>query len=177
MRPQEQTNLRVHRDSGISMVRRDGEPRRLRSGSRRGRSLDTNRSGWAVGWTYFAGFMMIMLGIWHAVAGLSSIIKKTVYTPGGQLGDGYFLRFDVSTWGWIHLILGIVIVLAGFWLFTGAVWARTIGVILAILSALAGFAWLPYYPVWGILMVAIAVAVIWALTVHGRDVASDTGFE
>ena len=105
--------------------------------------MDTNRSGWAVGWTYFAGFMMIMLGIWHAIAGLSAIIKKSVFTPGGQLGDGYFLKFDVSTWGWIHLILGIVIVLAGFWLFTGAVWARTIGVILAILSALAGFGWLP----------------------------------
>lgn len=139
--------------------------------------MDTNRSGWAVGWTYFAGFMMIMLGIWHAIAGLSAILKKSIYTTGGQLGDGYFLKFDVSTWGWIHLILGIVIVLAGFWLFTGAVWARTIGVILAILSALAGFGWLPYYPVWGILIVAIAVAVIWALTVHGRDVASDTGFE
>jgi len=137
---------------------------------------NTNRSGWAVGWTYFAGFMMIMLGIWHAIAGLSAILKKSIYTPGGQLGDGYFLKFDVSTWGWIHLILGIVIVLAGFWLFSGAVWARTIGVILAILSALAGFGWLPYYPVWGILIVAIAVSVIWALTVHGRDVASDTGF-
>lgn len=149
----------------------------LRSVSRRERSLDTERSGWAVGWTYFAGFMMIMLGTWHAIAGLSAILKKAIYSTGGQLGDGYFLKFNVSTWGWIHLILGIVIVLAGFWLFTGAVWARTIGVILAILSALAGFGWLPYYPVWGILIVAIAVAVIWALTVHGRDVASDTGFE
>jgi hypothetical protein len=67
-------------------------------------------------------------------------------------------------------------VLNGFWLFTGAVWARTIGVILAILSGLAAFGWLPYYPVWGILMVAAAFAVIWALTVHGRDVATDTGF-
>ena len=93
--------------------------------------MSQNRSGWAVGWTYFAGFMMIMLGIWHAIAGLSAILKKTIYSTGGQLGDGYFLKFNVSTWGWIHLILGIVIVLAGFALFTGAVWARTVGVILA----------------------------------------------
>jgi hypothetical protein len=131
--------------------------------------MSENRSGWAVGWTYFAAFMMILLGFWHSIAGLSAIIKKSLYSI-GQLGDGYFLRFDVQTWGWIHLILGILILLAGFALLGGAVWARTIGVILAVLSALAGFAWLPYYPVWGILIVAIAVAVIWALTTHGRDV-------
>lgn len=126
-----------------------------------------------MGWTYFAAFMIIMLGIWHAIAGLSAILKKTIYSAGGQLGDGYFLKFNVSTWGWIHLILGIVIVLAGFGLFSGAVWARTVGVILAVISGLAAFAWLPYYPVWGILIVALDVAVIWALTTHGRDVMMD----
>jgi hypothetical protein len=135
--------------------------------------MSENRSGWAVGWTYFAAFMMILLGFWHAIAGLSALLKTTVYTTGGELGDGYFLRFHVSTWGWIHLILGILVLLAGFALLSGAVWARTIGVILAIISALAGFAWLPYYPVWAILIVAIAVAVIWALTTHGRDVTMD----
>jgi len=132
-----------------------------------------NRSGWAVGWTYFAAFLMVMLGFWHAIAGLSAILKKSVYTPGGELGDGYFLKFDVSTWGWIHLILGILILLAGFGLLGGAVWARTIGVILAIISAIAAFAWLPYYPGWAILIVALAVAVVWALTTHGRDVTMD----
>jgi hypothetical protein len=135
--------------------------------------MSTNRSGWAVGWTYFAALIMIMLGFWHSIAGLSAIIKKSVYTTGGELGDGYFLKFDVSTWGWIHLILGIVIILAGFALLSGAVWARTIGVILAIISSLAAFAWLPYYPVWGILIAALAFAVIWALTKHGRDVTMD----
>jgi hypothetical protein len=132
--------------------------------------MSEQRSGWAVGWTYFAALMMIMLGFWHAIAGLSGIIKKALYSPGGQLGDGYFLKFNVQTWGWIHLIIGIVILLAGFGLLGGAVWARTVGVIMAIVSALAGFAWLPYYPVWGTLIIAIAVAVTWALTAHGRDV-------
>jgi hypothetical protein len=132
-----------------------------------------NRSGWAVGWTYFAAFMMVMLGFWHAIAGLSAIIKKTVWTTGGQLGDGYFLKLSTSSWGWIHLILGIVILLAGFALLSGAVWARVVGVILAIISAVAAFAWIPYYPVWGIVIVALAVAVVWALTTHGRDVTMD----
>jgi hypothetical protein len=135
--------------------------------------MSQNRSGWAVGWTYFAAFIMVMLGFWHTVAGLSAVLKKALFAPGGQLGDGYFLKFDVTTWGWIHLILGVVIVLAGFGLLSGAVWARTVGVILAILSGLAAFAWLPYYPVWGVLIAVLAVAVIWALTTHGRDVTMD----
>jgi len=135
--------------------------------------MSEQRSGWAVGWTYFAGFMMIMLGFWHTIAGLGAVIKKDVYSLGSQVGDGYFLKFNVQTWGWIHLILGILIILAGFGLFAGAVWARTIGVILAILSGLAAFAWLPYEPFWGVLLIAIAVSVIWALTVHGRDVTMD----
>jgi len=135
--------------------------------------VDANRSSWAVGWTYFAAFLMIMLGIWHAIAGLSAIIKKSVYSTGGQLGDGYFLKLNVSSWGWIHLILGIVIVFAGFGLFTGAVWARVVGVILAVLSGIAAFAWLPYYPVWAILLIAAAVAVVWALTAHGSDVTME----
>jgi hypothetical protein len=138
----------------------------------KGETLDSNRSSWAVGWTYFAAFMMLMLGIWHAIAGLSAIIKDNVYAL-GQIGDGYFLKFNVTTWGWIHLVLGVVVVLAGIGLFTGAVWARTVGVILAVVSGLAAFAWLPYYPVWGILLIAVAVAVIWALTAHGRDITGE----
>jgi hypothetical protein len=129
-------------------------------------------SGWAVGWTYFAAFLLIMLGIWHAIVGFSAILKDNVLVA-GELGDGYFLKLDSTQWGWIHLILGIVILLAGFGLFTGAVWARTIGVIFAVISGLAAFAWLPYYPVWGVLFVVAAVGVIWALTVHGRDIIAE----
>lgn len=127
---------------------------------------DRQPSGWAIGWTFFAGVMMILVGVWHAIAGLAALFEDQFFV----LGKEYVFKFDVTTWGWIHLILGIVIVLAGFGLFSGAVWARTIGVILAVISALAAFAWLPWYPVWGILVIAAAVAVIWALTAHGRDV-------
>jgi hypothetical protein len=132
-------------------------------------------SGWAVGWTFFAAFMMIMIGVFHAIAGFAAILEDeflAVVPAVGTTasGDAYFLQFDATTWGWIHLILGIVILLAGFGLFTGAVWARTVGVILAVLSAIVGFAWMPWYPVWGMVFIAISIAVIWALTAHGRDV-------
>jgi hypothetical protein len=126
-------------------------------------------SGWAVGWTFFAAFMMIMMGCFWVIAGLAALFNDTFYV----LGQDYVFKFDVTTWGWIHLLLGIVILLAGFGLFTGAVWARTVGVIIAVIAAIIGFAWMPWYPIWGIVFVAISIAVIWALTAHGRDVAQD----
>jgi len=126
-------------------------------------------SGWAVGWTVFAAFMMVMIGIFQAIAGLAALFNDEFYVVGKE----YIFQFDVTTWGWIHLLLGIVVLLAGFGLFTGAVWARAVGVIMAVISAILGFAWMPWYPIWGITFVAIAVAVIWALTAHGRDIAAD----
>ncbi|HEU4528314.1 MAG TPA: hypothetical protein VFT80_10340 [Actinomycetota bacterium] len=134
-------------------------------------------SGWAIGWTYFAGFMMIMIGTFHVIAGLAGVLEdeflRVVPAVGTEAqGDVYFLQFDATTWGWIHLIGGIVVALAGFGLFSGAVWARTIGVIMALISALIAFAWIPWYPVWGIIIIAMAIAVIWALTAHGRDVTT-----
>ena len=125
------------------------------------------RSEWAVGWTGFAVFMMVLIGVWHAIAGLAAILEDDFYV----VGSNYVFELNVTTWGWIHLIAGIVIALAAYGVSSGAVWGRTIGVIMAIVSGIASFAWIPYYPVWGILILVVDVAVIWALTVHGRDIA------
>ena len=124
-------------------------------------------SGWAVGWTIFAAVWMWILGFFHALAGLVAILEDEIIvaTP------NYLLQFDVTTWGWIHMVLGVIVLLAGFSVFGGAVWARTVGVTIAFVSILANFASLPYYPVWGLLMIAAGAFVIWALTVHGRDIA------
>ena len=127
------------------------------------------RSSAAAGWTMFAGIMMMMIGFFHGLAGLSGIIQDDFYA----VLPNYVLKFDVTTWGWIHLIGGIVIVLAGFGVFSGAVWARTVGVILAAVSALVSFAWIPLYPIWSFVLIAIDVTVIWALTVHGRDITME----
>jgi hypothetical protein len=124
-------------------------------------------SGWAVGWIIFASCMMIMIGVFHAIAGLVAIVDDEFYVVGRE----YVFQFDTTTWGWIHLLLGIAILVAGMFLFTGSVLARTVGVIMAIISAIAGFAWLPYYPVWGVVIIALAVGVIWALTARGREIA------
>jgi hypothetical protein len=122
-------------------------------------------SGWAVGWMTYAAVWMWILGFFHAMAGLVGILEDEIYA----VTPNYVFQLDVTTWGWIHLILGIVVFMAGIAVFRGSVWARTIGVILAVVSTLGTFAWLPWYPLWGILMITANVFVIWALTVHGRD--------
>ena len=130
--------------------------------------MSENRSSAAVGLTVFAAIMMILVGLFHAVQGFVALINDTFYV----VGTKWVFTFDTTTWGWIHLLLGIVVLIAGFCLLSGMVWARVVGVLLACLSALFNFAWLPYYPVWALVIIALDVFVIWALTVHGRDVVA-----
>jgi len=130
--------------------------------------MEKQPSGWAVGWTFFAALMMIMLGGWWMFAGFVGIINDEFYVKGAK----YVVQFDITTWGWIHLLMGLLVLLAGFGLFSGAVWARTVGVIMAMISGLIAFAWLPWYPFWAILFIVASVAVIWALTAHGRDMTA-----
>jgi hypothetical protein len=126
----------------------------------------SERSSGAVGWTMFAGVMMVLIGAFHAIAGLAGILEDEFYA----VTPNYVLEFDATTWGWVHLIGGVIVLFAGFSVFKGAVWARTVGVIIAAVSALVSFAWIPLYPVWSIVVIAIDIAVIWALTAHGRDI-------
>jgi hypothetical protein len=124
-------------------------------------------NGWAIGWTAFAGTMMLIQGIWWSIAGLVALFNDEFYV----VGQEYIFQFDVTTWGWIHLTVGVLVFAAGAALFSGAVWARTVGVIMATIAMFAAFAWLPWYPLWAILFITVSIGVIWALTVHGRDVA------
>ncbi len=138
--------------------------------------MSQQRSGTAIGFTMFAAFMMILVGTFHAIAGLAGIFTNEFWSVAPNLateeaGDVYFLQFDATTWGWIHLIVGIVVLLAGMALFKGSVWARTVGVLLAIGSAVVNFAFLPWYPFWSLTMIVVSIFVIWSLTVHGRDIA------
>ena len=128
--------------------------------------MSSNRSSGAVGLTYFAAFIMIMIGFFHVITGISGILKDDVFVK----TTNYFVSLDTSGWGWVHLIVGIIVLLAGFGLFSGAVWARTVGVIIALVSAVANFVFIPVYPFWAITIIVIDVLVIWALTAHGRDV-------
>lgn len=128
--------------------------------------MTNERSTWAVGYEVFAAVMLMLIGAFHAFAGLVALINDEFYV----VGKKWVFQFDITTWGWIHLILGIVLVLAGIGVLTGNLAARIVGVIVASLSAIAAFMYLPWYPIWAIVVIAVDIAVIWALTAHGRDV-------
>jgi hypothetical protein len=124
-------------------------------------------TSWAAGVVLFAGFMMIMVGIWQALEGLIAIFENEFYVA----TRNYLFQFDATTWGWIHLIVGAIVALAGFGLLSGQTWARVVAITVAVLSAIANFLWLPYYPFWSMLIIAVDVLVIWALVAHGREVS------
>ena len=117
-------------------------------------------SGWILGFTGFAAAMMIVVGMFQAVMGLVAIFNQDFYVVAGE----YLFGFDVAVWGWIHLIWGILLALTAAALLSGATWARIVGVILAGFSALEAFLFIPYQPFWSIVVIALAVLVIWALT-------------
>ncbi|MFD4029074.1 hypothetical protein ACFWVP_00655 [Streptomyces sp. NPDC058637] len=116
-------------------------------------------SAWAAGGTMFAGILLLVDGILAVIKGIAGLASDDVYAR----IDDYTFKFDVTAWGWIHLILGIVLVLVGLGILKGAGWARAVGVGLAGLTLIANFMWLPYQPVWAIISIAIDTFVIWAL--------------
>ena len=117
-------------------------------------------SGWVGGGYVFAGVVMIMVGVFQAIAGLAALFEDEFYV----VTSDYIFKINTTTWGWIHLILGVLVVFAGYALFAAKTWARVIGVTLATLSAIANFIFIPYYPFWAILIISLDVWVIWALT-------------
>ncbi len=123
-------------------------------------------SGWAAGYAAFAGVVLAMVGFFQACIGLVAVLEDEFFVVGPE----WTFKFDVTTWGWIHLILGVVILASGFGIFTGNVAARTVGVVVAGISAVVNFLWLPWYPIWATIVIALDVAIIWALCAHGRDI-------
>jgi hypothetical protein len=128
-------------------------------------------SGWASGFVLFAALMMIMAGVWQALAGLVALFENEFYVA----TRNYLFEFDATSWGWIHLLIGVVVGLAGLGLLAGQTWARVVGITLAVLSAIANFLFIPYYPFWSMLIIAVDVFVIWALVAHGRALR-DNGY-
>jgi hypothetical protein len=125
-------------------------------------------SGWAVGFILFAAMLMIMAGAFQAFAGLVAIFENEFYVA----TRNYLFQFDATTWGWIHLLVGLIVVMAGFAILAGRTWGRVVGLTLAMLSALANFLFIPYYPFWALTIITLDIFVIWALAAHGRDVAA-----
>jgi hypothetical protein len=132
-----------------------------------GTTVDYRRdepTGW-VGWIWFAAVMMMIGGALQAIHGLVAVVNDDWVVWGNRAN----LYLDLSEWGWIHLIVGIIVFLSGLGVLSGNVLARFVGVALASLSLVANFLYLPAFPLWAIVVIAIDVLVIYALTVHGRE--------
>jgi hypothetical protein len=125
-------------------------------------------TGW-VGWVYFASAMMLLAGGMQAIAGLVALFKDDYYV----VGESGVLAFNYSTWGWVHLLVGLVIFAAGLATAAGRTWGRAIGVIMAVTAALANVAFLSAYPVWSVIAIVVDIFVIYALTIHGSEARVD----
>jgi hypothetical protein len=135
----------------------------------RGQEAPTAQTGW-VGWVVFGAMMMILLGSFHAIAGLVALFDETYFVAPNQ---DLVVTVSYDTWGWVHLIGGLIALAAGFGLFTGATWARVLGVVVAMVSAVVNLAFLAAFPVWALMMITLDVLVIYAITAHGAEVKNE----
>ena len=108
---------------------------------------------------------MVIGGGFAMLEGLALLIHTSNF-PGKDM----ILQQNGKTWGWFQIIVGAALLLSGFGVFSGNVLARTVGVIAATVSALGAFATVQFQPVWNTAIIAVDIAIIWALTAHGRDI-------
>lgn len=117
----------------------------------------------AGGFIALAAVLMIMSGLWSFFVGITGVLSGGFYIA----VRNYTFSYSIHAWGWTHLIIGAVIFAAGVCLLLGMMWARVVGVILAVISGLANFLFLPYYPLWSIIVIALDAIIIWALVTGG----------
>jgi hypothetical protein len=122
-------------------------------------------SGW-VGWVVFAGVVMITLGAFHVIDGLVALFERGYYSVNSS---HLVVHVNYAAWGWAHLALGALFVLVGFGVLVGQTWARVVGIALAVISAVINLAFLAAYPVWGVILIALDIVVIYALAMHGGE--------
>ncbi|HEX2404714.1 MAG TPA: hypothetical protein VHM29_08430 [Acidimicrobiia bacterium] len=111
----------------------------------------------------FAATLMIVGGLLQIFQGISAIANDEFFVT----LPNYVVTVDVSTWGWIHLVFGILVVIAGFSLFSGRRPAAIFAIVLAVLSAIANFGFIPYYPVWALFIIALDIFIVWAIARSG----------
>ena len=121
----------------------------------------------AKGTSMGAAVLLVTVGVLEILQGISAVAKDDVFVVGLQ----YTYKFDITAWGWVHLVVGIIVAAIGAVLFTGATWARVAAVVICAVSIIVNFLWLPYYPLWAILIIALDTVVIWAVTTwHPKEV-------
>jgi hypothetical protein len=126
-------------------------------------------TGW-IGWIMFAAALLIVTGCVTAIQGLAGIFRDEEYF---RTGGGELLVFDLTAWGWIHLILGVLQVVVGVMLVQGSGFARVIAIILVSLHMIAQFTWLGAYPFWSLILIVLDMLILNALVVHGAELKTE----
>ncbi|MFW0786551.1 hypothetical protein AAFP35_18810 [Gordonia sp. CPCC 206044] len=117
------------------------------------------QQGFAGVTTIAAAVLLLVGGIIGVLQGISAVADDKLFVVGAE----YVYKLDLTTWGWIHIVVGILAIIVAFGMFTTATWARVAAIIIASLSIILNFLWIPYYPWWSILVIAIDLVIIWAV--------------
>ncbi|NNH71178.1 hypothetical protein HLB23_15100 [Nocardia uniformis] len=123
------------------------------------------RQGVAAGVSIGAAVLLLTAGVLSLLEGIAAVAKDDLFVA----GPSYIYRMDITSWGWIHILVGALLIISAIALMTGALWARITAIGLAALSIISNFLWLPYYPLWSILIIALDIVVIWALATWNPD--------
>jgi hypothetical protein len=132
--------------------------------TRQSTTRTTEITGW-VGWIAFAGMMMLMVGVFNVISGMAAVFNDEIFVTAGNLT----VLLDVTTWGWVHIVLGLALVGTGLALVSGQTWARVVGVVLVMVNMASQLVALPAYPWWATIVIAVDVVVLWAIIVHGDE--------
>jgi hypothetical protein len=122
-----------------------------------------------VGWIAFAAIMMLVVGLFNVIDGIAAIASNKVFIS----GSGGAVVLDVTAWGWVHLVIGLLVAVVGYFLLQGASWATYAAIVLVIVNMLTQMMFLPAYPLWSIMIIALDSFVLWALIVHGDERVRD----
>ena len=122
-------------------------------------------SPWASGLILFAGGMLVITGVLQIFVGTAALVHDQIYVSTPQ----YLFEFDLTGWGWAQLLTGILSVCAGYGALRGLTWARMVGIVLSGLSMIMQFTFIPHYPIWSLLIIALDVVIIWGLATYRRD--------
>ena len=137
----------------------------MTSASRPAYDTSTTRDLFALGVTSFAGVLLATVAIFQILEGIAAIAKDEVYVNGVK----YAYKLDITTWGWVHLVIGVIGLITGIAILAGQAWGRLLGIFVAFIGTLANFAFIPHYPVWSIVVIAFWILTIWALCTQLDD--------
>jgi hypothetical protein len=113
----------------------------------------------ATGGLLFAATLMVLAGLFQVFQGIVGIAKDQIFIATPK----YLFNFNTTAWGWIHLVIGLIVLVTGFFLYTRAPWARGIGIAIVGFQAFSNFLFLPHYPLWALILIAFDIFIIWAL--------------